>query len=103
MQYPTGYSDAYGGKLAPITSQATALFDKISADEPFLVQGTGIASEIIPDVAATPAPEAPLPGATPDPATDPSGSPVVPPEPEVLDGVTGQTAADQTCTKPFGE
>lgn len=102
VQYPGAitYGGAYPGKVAPNTSQATELFDKIRADQPFLVEGTGLAVEAAPGTAPTPAVSpAPVdPGVSGEPVPSP-----VPAGPEVLDGVTGQTAADQTCTKPFGE
>lgn len=107
VQYPAGSSSTYGGKLAPIKSQATALFDKIRTDQPFLVEGTGVAAEAAPGTtpelpAASQPPVSPAP-VSPAPV-DPSASAVpVPAVPEVLAGVTGQTAADQTCTKPYSE
>jgi hypothetical protein len=103
--------------VQPITSTANALFEKIRNDEPFVlgddsVGGSGWAgsvtdpnapagsgalpatdgTEIVaPDAEATAAPDAP--------ATD---VPVDTAAPEVLDGLRGQSAAQQTCSQPFG-
>ena len=105
VQYPgtTGQGGVYSGKVAPITAQADALFEKLAADEPFtLSAGTGIGSAVNPDAAA-PAPAATAtadPAATPAPGT--SAAPAAAPEDEesdVLTGVKGQTAADYTCSK----
>ncbi len=84
VQYPgvTGQPGVYAGKVAPVKAAATALFDKIRADEPFVLQAgnTGIGS-----------------------VSDPN-APTVPVEPtteglEVLPGIKGQSAADYTCSK----
>lgn len=102
VQYPgtTGQGGVYTGKVAPITAQADALFAKIASDEPFAIAaGTGIGSKLVPDAAppATPEMTPETPTETP---TDPSTAPVTPDAgPEVLAGVTGQTAADHTCSK----
>ena len=102
VQYPgtTGVGGVYLGKVAPLTSVAKALFDKIKADESFtLDSGTGVGSVDDPNapVAATPAPSGtagPTPSgspAAPAPSTDPPLDP--------LSGVLGQTAADYTCSR----
>lgn len=108
VQYPsrTGGTGVYAGKVQPIASAATALFDKIRADEPFTLEAgnTGIGSTVNPN-APTVAPE---PAATPtaapkDGKVEPEPEATVPPlEPEtpaaVLEDVQGQTAADYTCS-----
>ena len=120
VQYPgaTEQGGIYYNKVAPIPEQADALFAKLAADEPFaLASGTGRGSVADPDlpVPVVPGalePNAPgaenpgVPGAESgvDPGVtmegvDPSGVPAAPTGPEVLDGVLGQTAADQTCSK----
>ena len=106
VQYPgtTGAGGVYDGKVAPIRSQADALFARISADQPFTVSGTGLGSTIAADPAApvTPVdpstPAAPVAPTAPNVAaeTDPAA-----PTSEVITGVKGQTAADYTCSKPF--
>lgn len=110
VQYPgrTGGEGVFSGKVQPITSAATALFDRIRADEQFTLEegNTGIGSTLDPNA---PADE---PVAEPDPAeteppkngkvipeVEPTLEPIAPAEPAaVLPGVQGQTAADRTCS-----
>ncbi|GAA1698424.1 hypothetical protein GCM10009792_18040 [Microcella alkalica] len=105
VQYPatTGLGGVYASKAAPLEDLADALFEKIRNDEPILLAegSTGTGSTIDPNAPA-PVPS-PIETATAAPA--PSASPAVPPPPgeeptesEVLDGVLGQTAAQQTCS-----
>jgi LCP family protein required for cell wall assembly len=93
VQYPstTGQGGIYLGKVAPINSAADALMAKIRADEPFALKegNTGRGSVLNTDAPATPA----TPPADGEVPVDP-GAPA-----EVLSGVLGQTAADQTCSK----
>lgn len=113
VQYPgtTGGTGPYLGKVQPIKSQATALFDRIRNDEKFVLEvgNTGIGSTLNPDAPAAEPSPAPTPTETrpakngkiePEPvAVEPTAPPVVPEEPaEVLSGVKGQTAADYTCS-----
>lgn len=106
VQYPatTGVGGVYTGKAAPVEYLAEQLFEKIRADEPFLLaeDATGNGAALDPSAPAAPEP-APSETATAEPA--PSASPTVPPLPgeepaeaEVLEGVLGQTAAQQTCS-----
>ncbi len=108
VQYPNalGQGGVYSGKVAPIKSQATALFDKIRNDEAFtLDSGTGIGSIADPNAPQSGATPAPSVDAAADPSADASAAPSdpldpsTPAGPEVLDGVLGQTAADYTCSK----
>jgi hypothetical protein len=94
VQYPgtTGQGGVYSGKVAPIESLATALFDKIRNDEPFTLAGdaTGVGSTQIdggtdPEATATPDPES-----TSSTTNTASG--------EELSGVQGQTADQFTCS-----
>jgi hypothetical protein len=89
VQYPgvTGQTGVYLGKVAPVTSTANALFDKIKADQPFALEAgnTGLGSVKDPNA--------------PAPTPDPSASPVAPGSLEVLPGIKGQSAADYTCSK----
>jgi LCP family protein required for cell wall assembly len=103
VQYPntTGQGGVYAGKVAPIKSQATALFDKIRNDEAFILDsGTGRGSVADPNA---PAPQTRVPSTdvAADPSTNPAAplDPSAPAGPEVLDGVLGQTAAEYTCSK----
>ena len=92
VQYPgvTGGTGIYAGKVKPVTAAATALFDKIRADEPFALAKPGDGDGSIVDPNATPL--APDPNETVDPSAPPEAA--LP----VIAGVTGQTAADQTCS-----
>lgn len=85
VQYPTAYGQGgiYEGKVAPVKSIADQLFAKIKADQPFTVAKTGIGSK--------PDPNAPAPSESPD--VDP-----LDPAP-VIQGLTGQSAADHTCSR----
>ena len=92
VQYPgkTGGVGIYSGKVQPVASVATALFDKIRADQPFALSkpGDGDGSIVDPNATALPVD----PEATVDPSAPPATDlPVIP-------GLTGQTAADQTCS-----
>ena len=84
VQYPgrTGGTGLYAGKVQPTTSVANQLFAKILADEPFALAKPGDGDGSIVDPNATPIP------------VDPD-APVL----DVIPGLTGQTAADQTCSK----
>ena len=106
VQYPatTGVGGVYTGKAAPVEYLAEQLFEKIRADEPFLLaeDATGNGAALDPSAPAAPEPD-PSETTTAEPA--PSASPTVPPllgdepaEAEVLEGVLGQTAAQQTCS-----
>jgi LCP family protein required for cell wall assembly len=97
VQYPgtTGVGGAYTGKVAPVKAKADQLFSLIKSDTPFALAAVGddAGSTVDPNAPAAVAP-APDPAATADPA-DPA-APSATPEP-VLD-ISGQTAADYTCT-----
>jgi LCP family protein required for cell wall assembly len=96
VQYPstTGQPGVYQGKVAPIKGQATALFAKLLADEPFVLEAgnTGRGSELDPNApVATATPVDPSATATPTATTPVAEAPV-------LAGVLGQSAADYTCS-----
>ncbi|GAB2455044.1 LCP family protein required for cell wall assembly [Conyzicola lurida] len=88
VQYPgtTGVGGVYTGKVAPVTAKADELFALIAADTPFALANVGDdrGSEVDPNAPV----EVVDPTATADPAVDPLA---------VLD-ITGQTAADYTCS-----
>ncbi|MEY5017917.1 MAG: hypothetical protein RL431_966 [Actinomycetota bacterium] len=94
VQYPgtTGVGGVYAGKVAPIESLATALFDKIRNDERFTLAGdaTGVGSTQVDDTTDSGSTETPDPDAT-DSGTDSASS-------EELQGVLGQTADQFTCS-----
>ena len=88
VQYPgrTGGEGIYAGKVRPDEAAGDQLMAYIAADQPFLLTqaGDGRGSTVDPN-----APVAPV---DPDaPVVDNTGLPV-------LDGVTGQTAANYTCS-----
>lgn len=92
VQYPgtTGVGGVYSGKVAPLKDVAAALFVKIKADEPFILDsGTGRGS--VTDPSAPPA-------ASGSPAPSSSSGATTPPA-DAITGVLGQTAADYTCSK----
>lgn len=107
VQYPNRYGTAepYLGKVQPLTTQARALFDKIRADEPFVLEegNTGVGSTLDPNAPVVEPTTEPEPTAPPktgkvEPEVEPSLPPIEAAPPEVLDGVQGQTAADRTCS-----
>jgi LCP family protein required for cell wall assembly len=90
VQYPgsTGGSGIYSGKVQPNREAGDQLMALVKADQPFLLAGAGDGSGSTIDPNA--APVTPDPNATTAPI-DNTGLPV-------LEGVDGQTAADQTCS-----
>ncbi|MGD8193768.1 LCP family protein [Herbiconiux sp. P18] len=104
VQYPSGSDADNPNKVVPVTSLADDLFAKILADQPFTLgdDATSTGSTVVADPnAETPVPvetTAPDAGTTPDTGTptttDAAG-------PEVIEGLKGQTAAQQTCANPF--
>jgi LCP family protein required for cell wall assembly len=109
VAYPSGQSTYDANRLVPAEDQAAELMRVLAEDQPFAVASTGTSAEVDPDApAATPSPT-PSPDASasapddPSTSSDPSASPSpteAPAPPPVLEGVTGQTAAQQTCTVP---
>jgi LCP family protein required for cell wall assembly len=99
VQYPGDTEDpAYPGKVVPIRSLADAMFAKIAADEPFSLtpekpQGPVVADPPADGGAGAVPPDAALPDAAPPEPT---------PVPEVIDGLTGRTAADESCARAAG-
>jgi LCP family protein required for cell wall assembly len=101
-QYPTGSTVVNGvGGLLPRKADAQVLMSAIAADRPVVVAGVGGGTIAGGDVVETPAP-APSGsatagrGATPPPSptpTVPTGGPVTLPR-----SITGQAAAEQTCS-----
>lgn len=111
VQYPgtTGGTGVYEGKVQPTTELADELFARIKADESFSLGAgsTGIGSESAPatpsPAAGAPAaqtPAAPAPAAPGTPAA--TAAPSAPATADTLDGLQGQSAAQQTCSRAFG-
>ncbi|QJU55348.1 LCP family protein [Herbiconiux sp. KACC 21604] len=109
VQYPTG-ADAYDpNKVVPVQDLADVLFAKLQADEPFtLAEGsTGTGSTVVDDGTTTPADPGTEAGTDTGTGTEAgTGDPAatdapVEASPEVIDGLKGQTAAEQTCANAF--
>lgn len=103
VQYPsrTGGTGIYLGKVQPIPSTASALFEAIKADVPIALDANAVGanggSALDPN-APTPTPD---PSAAPDPSAtpDPSAAPADPaPAAQLIPGLKGQTAAQHTCS-----
>ena len=93
VQYPgaTGGDGVYAGKVQPRVELAEDLFELIRADQPFTLGQVGDGDGSVADPnAPVPDPEAPEPDAT-EPSDPPADLPVV-------NGLSGQTAADYTCS-----
>jgi LCP family protein required for cell wall assembly len=106
VRYPskTGGTGIYAGKVQPVTAQATALFDFIKADQPFQLDANAVGTRR--GSGSTLDPNAPAPSASPSPSTSPdpsaSATPEGPAEPlPVLTGVSGQSAAQHTCSEAY--
>lgn len=115
VQYPgtTGGTGVYEGKVEPTTYLADRLFAKIKADQSFSLgaDSTGIGSETSPTQPSPTQPNAapsspaaaPAPATPATPAAPSSAAPRTPSAtPETIDGLEGQSADQQTCSKAFG-
>jgi LCP family protein required for cell wall assembly len=95
LQYPATGDPADPNRVIPLASAATQLDNALVADQPIQLSGTvGRAAVVAPPTAA-PAPATGTPSASPSPAAaaPASNAVVLPPS------VTGQTAAEDTCSK----
>lgn len=104
VQYPNHYVEG-GSGVAPSEDDAAQLISAIKSDTPITLTGTtGVGSEPAAGAAAPPASSAPLP-ASAAPSTNPSSAAptaAATPGAGVLSkDVHGQTAAEQTCAKPY--
>ncbi|WP_292686019.1 MULTISPECIES: LCP family protein [unclassified Microbacterium] len=105
VQYPTVYAEG-GLRVQPVTSAATILFDALENNQPLELTGStsdGHGTEVVGEATAPPAEPTPAPSgsATPSGAATPdaSATPVATETPVKLpSSVTGQTAAQVTCT-----
>jgi LCP family protein required for cell wall assembly len=103
VQYPAVDDPAYPGKVVPAPELAGTMFAKIAADEPFALTADPPAP--VPSVTDPPADAPATPPAT-DAATDAAtdtatAAPPPAPAPEVIDGLTGRTAADESCAAAY--
>ena len=99
LQYPSQSDPANPNRVIPNASAASVLNAALVADQPVQLSGTvGRAAELAPSAAASPspAPAAPAKGST---SAAPAPSASTPPAVVLPQSVTGQTAAEQTCTK----
>jgi len=97
VQYPTSSDPANPNRVVPIASAAAALNGALVADQPIQLSGK-VGRAAVEQPAAPPAEAAPTPAPTASAGSDASAAPsqapvVLPPS------VTGQTAAQQTCSK----
>ncbi|MFJ3383605.1 MULTISPECIES: LCP family protein [unclassified Curtobacterium] len=114
VQYPgdTGGTGVYAGKVQPTKYLADELFAKIKSDQSFSLgaDSTGIGSEAAPSASATSAPAAPAKSAAP---AAPSSTEAAAPSTSApsasasatsstIDGLQGQSADEETCSKAFG-
>ena len=91
VQYPGTTDDPdFPGKVIPTQDVADAMFAKIAADEPFSLSTEATEEPVVADPPA----EVPVDG-----AVDPAATDAPTPTPEPLDGVTGRTAADESCAQ----
>ncbi|MDQ1575187.1 MAG: hypothetical protein QOH55_337 [Microbacteriaceae bacterium] len=100
LQYPTVTDPSNANRVIPQTSAASVLNAALVADQPVQLSGApGRAAVIAPTTPAAPAPTT-APGATSTPVPSPVPTTAAPSNAVVLpQSVTGQTAAQQTCTK----
>lgn len=109
VQYPSMTDPDDVNRVVPEPAGVAALQQALASDVPIQLTGTtGSATEAAPTSAATPAPSSPTPTSPATPTSTPASTqPAAPtattaPSPTAValpSDVTGQTAAEQTCTK----
>jgi LCP family protein required for cell wall assembly len=101
VQYPVGTDPDNPNKVVPSKALAKKLVDAIAADQSFAPDPTVNRNGVEADPNAPADPPVAAPPATEPPAADPS-APAVPPAPtptsNVIQGLAGQTALEQTCS-----
>jgi LCP family protein required for cell wall assembly len=101
VQYPNLADPENQNKIIPNRELANRLMEKIQADEQFALDQSALGAEVTIDPSAPPA-ELPAQGASP---TSPPGETPAPTDstiaPEVLEGLRGQTASQQTCSVAY--
>ncbi|MFC5932014.1 LytR family transcriptional regulator [Cryobacterium melibiosiphilum] len=96
VQYPGTTEDFdFPGKVVPREKVAAEMFTKLDNDEPFILPGT------TPTPEPTPNAQVPVETSTPTSTPTPSETAAPAPQPTVqaLDGLTGQTAQDDSCAQ----
>jgi LCP family protein required for cell wall assembly len=98
VQYPNLPHPGNRNKIIPDEQLAEQLMAKIQADHPFALDDTALGAEVTidPSLAAS---EAPVPEA--EAGTPPTPTGPRPEGPEVLPGLRGQTADQQTCSVAY--
>ncbi|MDO9397860.1 MAG: LCP family protein [Herbiconiux sp.] len=97
VQYPTEAYVEDANKVQPTYELADALFERVLTDQPvnLAADSTVEGSTVVPTDGAAPT-EAPVEPVDPEvPATDSAATP------DVIEGLKGQTAAEQTCAQAF--
>ncbi|MBX0300518.1 LCP family protein [Cryobacterium sp. 1639] len=95
VQYPGTTDDpAFPGKVVPTQDLADAMFAKIAADEPFSLAAEPTEEPVTADPPADVPADPPADAGATDVPTQPAT-----PSPEPLDGITGRTAADDSCAQ----
>ena len=102
VQYPTAYA-ADGSRVVPVTYAADVLFQALEDNEPLILTGGtsgGSGTEVVgqADKGST-STATPSASETPDASATPGASETPAAGVELPSSITGQTAADVTCTK----
>ncbi|MET0480062.1 MAG: LCP family protein [Mycetocola sp.] len=109
IQYPVTYDPDDPNRVIPLQDLADELFKRIAADQSFLPdpnaeregveQNPDAPAPTTPPV-ATPTTPSTTPGSTPrtTPAATPGATPTPTPTTDVIEGLQGQTALDETCS-----
>ncbi|MBK4347164.1 LCP family protein [Lacisediminihabitans changchengi] len=104
LQYPTASDPSNPNRVVPIASSAAVLNAALVADKPIQLSGQiGRAAELDPNATAVPsASPTPTPtkgGKTPTPTPSPTATAAAEAPVVLPSTITGQTAAQQTCSK----
>jgi LCP family protein required for cell wall assembly len=91
VQYPNLPDPENGNKIIPDVELAARLMEKIHRDQPFALDDSALGAEVT------------VPDATPAAGSTPAAAPTNPVagDPEVLNGLRGQTANQQTCSVAY--
>ncbi|MFF1879246.1 LCP family protein [Leifsonia sp. NPDC058230] len=100
LQYPTRTDPANPNRVVTDAQSAALLQSALASDQPVQLSGKlGAATEAAPGTTPSPAPTETATGAPTAPATSDTTPTPTPTGVALPSNVTGQTAADQTCTK----
>ena len=110
VSYPVSAYVENPNQVQPIESLASEMLERIATDQPFSLDTSSTATGSTVEGPATDAGTPPDAGAPTDAGT-PTGTAGAPPAsdaptdsaatPDVIEGLKGQTAAEQTCASPF--